>query len=65
VNDLYTAWLEQIYERDTFYLIILAVVATAALYYGWLKLARYFKLVLAAVLVVVAAGIIWGYTQLP
>lgn len=63
-NELYTAWLEQIYERDTFYLIILAIVATAALYYGWLKLARFFKYVLAVVLGMIIAGMIWGYQLL-
>jgi len=63
-NDMYLAWIEQIYERDTFYLYVLAIVATGALWYYTLRLWRYFRLVLVVILVIAGTGIVWGLTQL-
>jgi len=63
-NDMYLAWIKQIYERDTFYLYVLAIVATGALWYYTLRLWRFFKFVLVAILVIAGAGIVWGLTQL-
>jgi len=64
MNDLYAAWIEQIYKRDTFYLYILAIVVAAILWYYGLKLWRHFRLVLLGLLAASAAGIVWGIAQL-
>lgn len=66
MNEYHQHWLNLIYERDQFYLYLAIAVAALFLWYRMFRISyRLFKLVVAVLIVLALAGIVWGLYQLP